>query len=274
MAENVPLEAVRMLIELGTLPDSETATSVLVFDALKPFEAINRQHWSEWGRIANTLSTQQLIALIRGLTVAEEVVLGNGGSISGIIWTFRNLAARDYEESRVLADWILARSHNPYAPFGTQNFGARSMSEYEQSASRHARLIREGLARDEAVEKRSAVEREIFKKQKVRAAQERRSSERRSFLLELANLPLVKQLERLAHDEHRPVEWYPTRMAHLATDQVVQEMTEELMLAFLYKLKGKHRGPWAALKKRMRRSFFEQRGWHGMPWDRKGWFGE
>jgi hypothetical protein len=85
-----------------------------------------------WRSAADSLSDFELEALIRAITIAErDFPSFGGGSVSGVIWTFRHLEQRKSCGLNDLADWILAHTSNPYAPFGTSNGGARSLVELD-----------------------------------------------------------------------------------------------------------------------------------------------
>ena len=71
-----------------------------------------------------------LAALIKTLTVLEERLPEfRAGSVSPVIWLFRRLSDRSPADLTPLVDWVLAHTQNPYLPFGTSNFGARSSAE-------------------------------------------------------------------------------------------------------------------------------------------------
>src|SRR4026207_839892 len=66
-----------------------------------------------WLAIADALSDADLEALIRSLTIAERDFSGfGGGSVSGVIWSFRRLKERKGGQLDALAEWVLAHTTN------------------------------------------------------------------------------------------------------------------------------------------------------------------
>ena len=99
-----------------------------------------------------------VVALIKCLTIAEQVYDGwKAGSVSPVIWLFKNLSSREPEFSNSVADWVLANTENDYLPFGTMNLGAKSLIEFAQfkklsserkSTRRETEVKRQDLARE------------------------------------------------------------------------------------------------------------------------------
>jgi len=98
-----------------------------------------RQSPNFWIDIGATLSAKEIIALIKALTVAErEVPAMKAGSVSPVIWLYKNIRQRfpgDYTE---LEEWILKETDNDYLPLGTSNHGARSLEEFRRFSSEMA----------------------------------------------------------------------------------------------------------------------------------------
>ena len=83
-----------------------------------------------WTTSANTLSRDELAALVRALTIAEVILDGwTASSVSPVIWTFRVFQLRFADQANILADCVLSRTANEYLPYGTSSFGARSVSQ-------------------------------------------------------------------------------------------------------------------------------------------------
>lgn len=86
-----------------------------------------------WNSLTDSLTDAELEALVRAITVAErDYPAFGGGSVSGLIWAFRRLQHRKHNELDSLADWILARTNNDWAPFGCSNLGARSLAQFHE----------------------------------------------------------------------------------------------------------------------------------------------
>ncbi len=92
-----------------------------------------RQLPTFWNDIGANLSAQEIIALIKALTVAERKVPEmKAGSVSPVIWLYRHLRQRFPGEYAVLEEWILEEADNDYLPWGTSNHGARSLDEFRR----------------------------------------------------------------------------------------------------------------------------------------------
>ena len=249
--------------------EREALTSLL--NQITDQDHINRLAPRDWEAVAARLDEDQLVALIKGLVTAENVLHWCGGSVSAVIWTYRSLSQRtDRATSDELADWILKRTGNPYLPFGSQNFSARSLAEYRDASCLHQETISLGLDRDKNQEERAKQERPLRKRQRELATGERRTENRSRFLMELDVLPVVEQLCRLAHDDEHPVEFYPTRCA-VAGSTAIDELDSDTKLRLLCKLKGRRRGPWKRFKRRLLASVRTPGGWYSTPWDLPPW---
>ena len=58
-------------------------------------------------------------------------------------------------------------------------------------------------------------------------------------------------MQRLIDDQEYSVEFYPTCLAGAVKHDVIASLETDSTLALLDRLKGKHRGPWGGLKKRL-----------------------
>jgi hypothetical protein len=265
-------ELIQKLIVIGKDDSAPEGDAAALLDSVGHFDQINRLHWQEWDLVTQSLPNEDLVALVKGLTLAELHHRWSGGSVSSVIWTFREIQRRGAEHSEALADWILSRTAPPYAPFGTHNHGASSLAEYRAATSVHAAAIADGLAAQESSERRARDEIQIRKQQKVRSAQDRRTPARALFLAKLRELSLDDQLKQLAYDQKYSVEFYPTRLADSVDATTTSLLDGETRIALLAKLKGRHRGPWRRVKRLLLNTFRESEWDRTTPWDRKRWF--
>ncbi len=118
-------ELIQRLIVIGNAESPHEGNPEGLLDSVGPLDHINRLHWREWDLVTQALPNDDLVALVKGLTLAELHHRWSGGSVSSVIWTFREVQRRGPELSEALADWILSRTRNPYVPFGTHNHGDR-----------------------------------------------------------------------------------------------------------------------------------------------------
>ena len=65
-------EIVEKIIQIGRQPEFSATTKKLL-KAIKPYDEINRLDWDIWDTITDKMPTDDLIALIKGLTLAEEL---------------------------------------------------------------------------------------------------------------------------------------------------------------------------------------------------------
>jgi hypothetical protein len=211
------------------------------------------------------MQTDDLIALTKGLALAEKYLGWAGGSVAAPIWTFRELQRRDSTLADRVANWILPRTTNPWVPYGSQNYGARSVEEFQNAKQRNRERIDLGLARQKESEAEAKAERRLRREQRRRSSIAR--GEIRNRIVEgLAHLPIDEQLRLIAMDSTYSIVFYPTCIANGATDSVIQSLDIDTRLALLQKLKGKIRGPWSRFKRRLLSAF------PNCPWDRPGWF--
>jgi hypothetical protein len=262
----IPTNVVETLVEIGRSGDPDDPTTAAYLDAIGRFDSINREHWRAWDEITDQLPTPDVVALTKGLVLAERHHRWNGGSVAAAIWTFRTIRRRDSSAADDVANWILPRTQNPWVPFGGQTHGARSVEEYRHAERWRGERIAAGLAAERESQERAEAERIVRKAQRERSAQDRDSDIRQRMIAELNDLTIEEQLYRLATDVRYSVEFYPTRIAGAATKKVMDSLDEKTRLALWMKLKGRKRGPWSRLKRRVVSTFAPP------PWNRRKWF--
>ncbi len=159
MTSEIPNTFLRRLIAIG---ETNTFSSLAELFAESPPDRVGhimRQSPEYWRAVTRPLSDAELEALIRALTIAErDYPSFGGGSVSGVIWAFHQLQERTQSSLDELADWVLARTNNPYVPFGTSNHSARSLPELRAS-QQHAAAARVARARAEDERHTAAVAR-------------------------------------------------------------------------------------------------------------------
>lgn len=116
----IPPDAVGVLIRVGQLWETDEAAASALFAEIRGMDEINCRHWSEWDRVTAALSDSDLAALVRSLTVVERELKWPGGSVSGVIWTFRALGRRGNAAlSQNTAAWVESQTENSWAPHGS-----------------------------------------------------------------------------------------------------------------------------------------------------------
>src|SRR5437867_3678626 len=126
------VDIVAKLVGFASRADLDDPEETSCLEEFRQRSDINRLHWRDWDQVTESLSNEELVHLLKALTVAENRLTWLGGSVAACIWVFRELERRDLLLSLQLADWILPRTGNPYVPFGRPNFGARSVEEYRR----------------------------------------------------------------------------------------------------------------------------------------------
>ena len=262
-----------LLIEIGSSVDYENEDTI---DALNKIDNIHQSKggartWDEWNKLTDRLSVEELSNLTKGYVYCETLYRWSGGSVSPAITMFRTLEERDSTTADIVADWILPPTKNDYVPYGSTNLGAQSAKEYRQLSSTRRLRIGEYLAEEAESERRAETDRLRRKTQRLASVRDRDSDVRQKLKDDLSRLEIRDQLKRLIDDQKYSVEFYPTCLAGAATHDVIASFGAELKLAVLERLKGKHRGPWGGLKKRLLVSF-ESNAWRqSTPWDRQQW---
>ena len=82
---------------------------------------INRKHWSFYEKHCESITTEEVINLFRGLVIAEREYQLSGGSVAANIWVLRILQERITKfETRSLLEWAMKnRGTNLYTPTGS-----------------------------------------------------------------------------------------------------------------------------------------------------------
>jgi hypothetical protein len=268
----IPKEVVTELVRIGHDFSDQWPVPAESCAHLVEHSKLDMAHWSAWDVVCTELGIEDLVALSKGVVIAEETCGWRGGSVAAAIWVFRNVERRQYPELGSLANWILNRTSSPYIPFGTRNFGARSLLTYQYHRESHQNSIDEGIRQQAETEAAAAAWRSLRKSQRKAAHIQRKSEARTTFIRELSQVGIFEQLSRFLDDESLPVEYYPASLAGGLNEAILNQLDEALLLKLLHRLKGKRRGPWLGLKKRVRSCLTSHIQQNGMPWDMKPWF--
>ena len=245
---------IRVLIHIGTDCNVPGELNHRDIALLKSYEHIDRAGLDAWGKATKDLRNEEVIALIRGLTIVERELRWCGGSVSPVIWLFRNLESTvDISIYEELADWILKITHNRFLPFGSNNFGAESFADYKKMVFRRRSIQLAAKKKRKTSEEDARNQRIIRASQRERSANDRYSSIRQQLIQEFSQLSIQEQLGRIATDEVYSVNFYPTRSAKAATSSILESLDYDLLLSLRMKMKGKHKGPWGSFKKRLMR---------------------
>jgi hypothetical protein len=251
--EIIPIHVLQNLIALGNLSENDSPERRKLFEALRPFDSCGRTHANAWISATEKLSAEQISSLTRGLVFAEELLPGwNGGSVSGIIWTFRAFQQKAPEQADELADWIFKHSTNNYVPHGLNRAGAKSVEEYEayrkakesrrfqsekhSEAEQHCKIIRE------AVTQRQQHEAVLLQKAKAQV--------RAELIEKLDGLTPKERLEHIAWDDEHDLTFFPEKYSEVALTEIdsLDEISRDRLIS---KLKQRHKGCWSELLARI-----------------------
>jgi hypothetical protein len=248
-AVTIPAETIEALIALGHQPPDAMDGADLAL--LKDHDWINRTGRDLWEAAAGGLATQEVIALIKGLVVTEHGLNWIGGSVAAAIWVFHELQRRDPALAAEMADWVLARTRNPYLPFGCPNYGATSLEEFRRlDEGYEARCQARGerhLQEKAELSAKATNRREKCAHSKTLHAQGHVAADvRRELIDKLSLLSAVQRLEAVASDPVRPSGFYPETWASL-TQEELASLSGDLRQRLLMKLSEQRVGPWRAL---------------------------
>ncbi len=264
-------ELIEKLIDIGRRADLESEALLADIVALERHGEINRHHWSDWHVALEGRPVNDLINLVRGLTLTEKRNRWLGGSVAGGIWVFQLVEKKDPNAAELLADWVLGHTENSWMPFGGQNYGAGSLAQFREIQGNRDKIISNGIARDAEIEAEAKADREQQRIERQHVAEDRNSSKREAFIHELGQKNIRDQSEQLANDEYYSVGYYPTRCARLATSDLLESLPCATRLALARKLKGRKRGPWGSFKQRLLGTFCGQDPYQSSPWDKQRW---
>jgi hypothetical protein len=214
MAAGIPEEALQAFRALGTIAEAPAAEPGML-DRLRPFDAVNRQHWDVWFAVVDPMDQTAHATVARGLVIAEEQLHWSGGSVAAAIWVFRSFQRKYPGAADELAEWMLQHSSNPWVPYGTNRGSARSLTELhahkEQDATRRVIAAEDTRLREDLAQARREAARRL---EELRQSESKaRSATRNQLLEELAALPLRERLLHLASDQSHPLLYYPADLA-------------------------------------------------------------
>jgi len=238
----IPGRVVSDLCRLGYVGESQSTEARAILERLAPWHAIDRQGPDYWNQIADGLDTADLVALVRGLLLTEDLGgWGGTSSVAGVIWAYGALQRRDPASARLVAEWGCDKTNNSYVPFASRRADELKL----RSAARQA--TRERIELEQADANRRHVERSRVVLEHA-AATVRNAKERADHLAELADLPILDRLRALVRDRNRALSWFPKAWAGEAMDGVAlldATVRDEL----IERLVGVRTGPWCQLRR-------------------------
>jgi len=234
--------ATTVIPELLAIGRSEHLENPHVFDSLArrhDLGALNIVHWSDWNAATSGLSEDDLVALVKVLTMMDNRCSG-GGSVAAVIWVYRVLEQRNPERARSLDDWVLTRSKNSWADFEgrrTWNAGAyaRELAQQKQQEEEHRKAVTRKVERATAAKMRS----------------EQANAERAAILGELEHLSPRARLVCMAERASHPPHYFPEQWADV-TDEDLLAFDATSRNALIQWLAPMRKDPWKRLHDRLK----------------------
>jgi hypothetical protein len=151
-------DVVKRLLTVGKLEDYASLPSLFSQSEQSAHPRLADSHES-WLSVINSLAVEDIIALIKSLTIAEQVFpRWSAGSVSPVIRLFWRLYDLNPQRGDDIAGWIVSNTKNPYAPFGSMfNGGATTVAEFKRYKAESYRRAQENM---EAEEERQRVAQE------------------------------------------------------------------------------------------------------------------
>lgn len=214
-------------------------------EKFQKFHYINRLNWKDWNYVCDTLSEEQLIKLIKSLTLVEKELQWIGGSVSSVIWIFKALERRGSLCVEEIADWVLRHTNNPYLPYGSHNMGAESLTDYklylDNKSERYSIHCLNAEIMKENSRERKKISRMKIEVQLIR--QKEQSVNRKNMLYDLHNMKYCEKVSFLVKDEMHSVFYYPIDMFNYDIE-VLKSLEYGLLKDLSNKLTAIKKGPW------------------------------
>ena len=235
------------LIEIGKKEDFEKLKNILPADKIERYGEIMRHHHSEWYKIADKMNTEDLVGLIKSLTIAEEILTGWGaGSVSPVIWLYKKLEQRKPEDMDVITDWILKNTNNEWSPFSLK-LGARSLKELKEFRKEYYKTKTE-KENEELNRRIKAAERRKTNYIRHKEISENIKQEREDIVSRLKNMSFMECIDFIANDNEHSIDIIPKEYINIDenTVQSIDSLTKEMLINKIESRKTRH---WRKIKK-------------------------
>lgn len=261
----------RLLIELGNSDNLDAPFILDDYFQLRPEDYINRLNWRTWDAVTAELAIEDLVALLKGLTICEMRFHWCGGSVSAVIWVYRELQKRNRTLSKELYEWTIRRTHNPYAPTGTSRTAVipahmqprldrmegdereQWFLDFQKSvAMAHERRLTESRNR---IEKEKEVAQQRKRKKQLQLQEKTknsdiRSKERRRILLLAEDLNDIGRLKLVVENDECPLLFFPTEWA-MVSQNVIAALDKDLRARLYRKISNRKTGHWKELAEKL-----------------------
>lgn len=228
--------------ELLVIGRSEHFEDPHVFDSLArshDLGALNIVHWSAWDAVTAALSVDDLVALVKALTMMDNRCVV-GGSVAGVIWVYQDLEGRNCERAHSLDHWVSTHTRNFWADF-------RARRRWRDGA--HARELVRQKEQDE--QHREAVARKVERATAAKRRSEQASIERATILGELESLSPRERLVCMAKRASHPPHYFPEQWTDITDDDLLAFDATSRNALILW-LAPMRKGFWKRLYNRLR----------------------
>jgi hypothetical protein len=214
---------------------------------LKPFNGFYIGHPDTSWPIAGRLSFENLVWLIKGLTLAQKEFSWGGLDKSSVNWLFQYVEEHYPEAVESIANWVLEHRGNYYIPYGNSTLKLPTHAENMELAEKYKqqRISSEQQRQYENEEMRRRAERNRL--ERANTARDRGTDRHTLLLAKLARMSHEEQLEYIANDNQYSIGMYPKSIAAAPLGNVDANLKWRL----LDKIVGKLRGPWSKFRKRL-----------------------
>ena len=213
---------------------------------------INYLHFTDWYRISETLSNEQLTLLLKILTLVERKLNWCGGSVSSTVWLFKALLKRELPNTNEIADWIFGNTSNSWLINEIDKVRPRPIEYLNEN--RRQRLeeftmlcsIVEGKNRN-CIEPRETGEEKLRKQLEKQKTQ---SIERNEYISKLRTMNYRDRYKVFASDCEHNIMFYPYDLFDY-DKTVLESLDNDLVEALKRKLSKIKKGPWRKLYLRL-----------------------
>ena len=222
-------------------------------DALKSFETwedMDRAGRQDCQLVAERLTLSQQLLLIQMLTVLEREFRWRTGSVSSIIWFFRDLRKREPIVADLLGDWIAPRTNNDYLPIGNHDSLQQWITSRRPRVNLHA--AHDEAARTAAIPRQEArILAELERERKAEALARKSEEAKAAYLAGTRATGQTGELLRyVAFDVKHKVEFFPKAWARVSRDELLQ-LDSGARAALAERLQKTNSVTWRRLCKRL-----------------------
>jgi hypothetical protein len=248
-------DIIHKFVRLGETYSENDPSYRFLLSEVSSHDNVNRLHWSEWDQFTKKMPTSNLISLIKGLTLAETHYRWIGGSVSSVIWVFRQFSEREtLEFVNEIMKWVFDNRWNHYIPLGTMKYS--SYEDYQwQHSTEYYDLKRKRLESHCKREKKQQQIAKLRRAEKDRMAKEHQKLTERKALYRQEIIQKLTAMDdpvecwnHIAMTNSVNIDFYPIEWAKEPI-QALKALPSKTRNALIERLSYKRKGPWKNLRK-------------------------